>query len=579
MAFAGLSSKQPETWCLSPGSISVKTAKAKAAFMPSYSPQPRAHGTMAPGQAAAAGQEAWPLTPLGSGSDGLDLSYCLQDAPAALDDIKAGYFAPASPGGWCAPGPMLYPARPATAEMALWPADLFAGPEASGTSPVARSVASLTDSPPASAGGSTPGDAPSAAQPPPPDAQSAPCSASPPSDTNEAEAACGGERSDEPYAKLIYKAFMSRPDHSMTLQEIYQWFRENTSKAVTETGGWQNSIRHNLSMNAAFTKRDKASSTSPRSLSSGDDSKRVNEWVLEDWAIRNGVQSTTRYRKTNYARRGGPGRVAVSPWTVEHSAKRALSGRKGGCATRNSRQRKRTYCQVIPLEHTEHNAQHEHQQQQQQQQHQQQHEHEHQQHQHQHQQHQHQHQQHHDVLDSCGGGRQSCSPSAAELYEYAARHEGAIPPGISTRFDAAPCFASPLGAAGDYGLEASLGAGMPRPPHEREEHLLASGSHLHQQHQQRLLAQHHHHHHHVVACDEPPIGGPYARLPSAHVPAGAAAGFADPQRPGACRAFPDANACAASPPAPTSPPRPPFHHHHQDLLDPYVWWSHHSQCL
>lgn len=54
---------------------------------------------------------------------------------------------------------------------------------------------------------------------------------------------------DEPYAQLIYRAFMSKPNKSMTLQEIYQWFRENTDKAKSEGKGWQNSIRHNLSMN------------------------------------------------------------------------------------------------------------------------------------------------------------------------------------------------------------------------------------------------------------------------------------------------------------------------------------------
>lgn len=54
---------------------------------------------------------------------------------------------------------------------------------------------------------------------------------------------------DEPYAQLIYKAFMSTPNQSMTLQEIYQWFRQNTEKAKSEGKGWQNSIRHNLSMN------------------------------------------------------------------------------------------------------------------------------------------------------------------------------------------------------------------------------------------------------------------------------------------------------------------------------------------
>jgi hypothetical protein len=58
------------------------------------------------------------------------------------------------------------------------------------------------------------------------------------------------DKIDEPYAKLIYKALMSQMDYTMTLQELYQWFRDNTGKAKNERGGWQNSIRHNLSMNA-----------------------------------------------------------------------------------------------------------------------------------------------------------------------------------------------------------------------------------------------------------------------------------------------------------------------------------------
>jgi len=55
---------------------------------------------------------------------------------------------------------------------------------------------------------------------------------------------------DEPYAKLIYRALMSKPDHSMVLQDIYQWFRVNTNKGSSDNKGWMNSIRHNLSMNA-----------------------------------------------------------------------------------------------------------------------------------------------------------------------------------------------------------------------------------------------------------------------------------------------------------------------------------------
>ncbi len=54
---------------------------------------------------------------------------------------------------------------------------------------------------------------------------------------------------EEPYASLIHRAFLSTPRRAMTLQEIYQWFRENTNKGKDESKGWQNSIRHNLSMN------------------------------------------------------------------------------------------------------------------------------------------------------------------------------------------------------------------------------------------------------------------------------------------------------------------------------------------
>ncbi|KAK4202957.1 hypothetical protein QBC40DRAFT_337984 [Triangularia verruculosa] len=147
-------------------------------------------------------------------------------------------------------------------------------------------------------------------------------------------------KNEEPYAKLIYRAFMSKPNHAMTLQEIYQWFRENTDKGKDDTKGWQNSIRHNLSMNMAFTKRERKSSTASQSdpstttdeksdkassgqeeatkpvvlssssptvitSSAAEQQKKSTEWYLEPWAIHEGVQSTTRYRKGNQARRSG----------------------------------------------------------------------------------------------------------------------------------------------------------------------------------------------------------------------------------------------------------------------------------
>lgn len=59
-----------------------------------------------------------------------------------------------------------------------------------------------------------------------------------------------GSANAEPYAQLIYRALKSAPAHAMVLKEIYEWFENNTDKAKNGSSkGWQNSIRHNLSMN------------------------------------------------------------------------------------------------------------------------------------------------------------------------------------------------------------------------------------------------------------------------------------------------------------------------------------------
>ncbi|KAF4440260.1 Forkhead box protein O4 [Fusarium austroafricanum] len=168
--------------------------------------------------------------------------------------------------------------------------------------------------------------------------------------------ATASAKNEEPYAKLLYRALMSVPDHAMTLQEIYQWFRENTDKDIKKdksekrpgknAEGWQNSIRHNLSMNEAFVKRetkrvpDSASKTTDQGSGStkAGDAKKPTEWVLEDWAVRNGVESTTKYRGKNASRRSVRPR-AHHPYDhrlpQHHSplAAKGASVRKGDMAT------------------------------------------------------------------------------------------------------------------------------------------------------------------------------------------------------------------------------------------------------
>ena len=66
-----------------------------------------------------------------------------------------------------------------------------------------------------------------------------------------------GSSNSEPYAQLIFRALKSAPGHKMVLKEIYEWFAKNTDKAKTSSSkGWQNSIRHNLSMNGVRSSYD-----------------------------------------------------------------------------------------------------------------------------------------------------------------------------------------------------------------------------------------------------------------------------------------------------------------------------------
>ena len=119
-----------------------------------------------------------------------------------------------------------------------------------------------------------------------------------------------GELNSEPYAQLIYRALKSAPEHRMVLKEIYEWFEKNTDKANDGSSkGWQNSIRHNLSMNGVSQVEPEATQaprTSAKNIQAfkkvdqlppSDDGKKGFMWVLEPAALIHGVESTTRYRK------------------------------------------------------------------------------------------------------------------------------------------------------------------------------------------------------------------------------------------------------------------------------------------
>lgn len=53
------------------------------------------------------------------------------------------------------------------------------------------------------------------------------------------------------YAQLLYSCLKDAPEHTMSLRELYEWVSQHSQKAKDpKNRGWQNSVRHNLSMNA-----------------------------------------------------------------------------------------------------------------------------------------------------------------------------------------------------------------------------------------------------------------------------------------------------------------------------------------
>ncbi|KAI1920151.1 Forkhead transcription factor [Ophidiomyces ophidiicola] len=59
------------------------------------------------------------------------------------------------------------------------------------------------------------------------------------------------------YAILIGMAILRAPNRRLTLAQIYKWISDNFLFYQSNDSGWQNSIRHNLSLNKAFIKQER----------------------------------------------------------------------------------------------------------------------------------------------------------------------------------------------------------------------------------------------------------------------------------------------------------------------------------
>ena len=97
------------------------------------------------------------------------------------------------------------------------------------------------------------------------------------------------------YAILIGMAILRAPNRRLTLAQIYKWISDNFAYYRSIESGWQNSIRHNLSLNKAFIKQER-----PK-----DDPGKGNYWAIEP-----GMEHT--FLKDKPVRRGALSSVTLS---------------------------------------------------------------------------------------------------------------------------------------------------------------------------------------------------------------------------------------------------------------------------
>ena len=117
-----------------------------------------------------------------------------------------------------------------------------------------------------------------------------------------------GGKPSHSYAQLIAMAILRAPNRRLTLAQIYQWIMD-TFIFYRESGtGWQNSIRHNLSLNKSFCKQER-----PKG-----DSGKGNYWVIQPGDEMQWIREKPR-KGNNVAN------ITVQPQIIRQEAPQALA--------------------------------------------------------------------------------------------------------------------------------------------------------------------------------------------------------------------------------------------------------------
>lgn len=117
-----------------------------------------------------------------------------------------------------------------------------------------------------------------------------------------------GTKPSHSYASLIGMAILRAPNRRLTLAHIYKWISDTYVFYRGQETGWQNSIRHNLSLNKAFQKQER-----PKG-----DSGKGNYWTIAPGMEMQFVKEKPNRKGTAVAN------LSVQPQIIRHAAPQPL---------------------------------------------------------------------------------------------------------------------------------------------------------------------------------------------------------------------------------------------------------------